>query len=58
MNVPEQIFNIARCMNPKCITNHENIPTKFKVINGAKITLKCCYCEKNTDIEHMKLVNR
>ena len=56
VNVPEQIFNIARCMNPKCITNHENIPTKFKVINGTKVTLRCCYCEKNTDIEHMKLI--
>ena len=58
VNVPEQIFNIARCMNPKCITNHENIPTKFRVINDGKVKLKCCYCEKDTDIEHMKLVNK
>jgi len=56
VNVPEQINDIVKCMNPKCITNHEAIPTKFHVINDSKITLKCCYCEKNTDIEHMQLV--
>ncbi len=55
VNVPERIYDIARCMNPKCITNHENIPTKFTVINNGSISLKCCYCEKNTDIEHMQL---
>jgi hypothetical protein len=28
------------------------------VINDGKVKLKCCYCEKDTDIEHMKLVNK
>mgnify|MGYP003295043735 CR=1 FL=1 len=56
VNVPESINGIVKCMNPKCITNHEAIPTRFNVINGEKITLKCHYCEKCTDIEHMQLI--
>jgi pyruvate kinase len=26
------------------------------LIDDGKVKLKCCYCEKDTDIEHMKLI--
>lgn len=58
VNVPQNIVGIVKCMNPKCITNHEDIQTKFTVINTDKISLKCCYCEKATNIEHIKLVKQ
>ena len=36
---------------PMCVTNHENIPTKFKtIVKGSEIRLLCSYCEKITDI--------
>lgn len=47
--VPEEIIGIAKCVNPKCITNHEQITTKFIVIPGDEIALKCLYCDKITD---------
>ena len=45
---PNASVNIIR---PMCVTNHENIPTRFKtIVNGSRIRLQCSYCEKITDI--------
>lgn len=49
--IPETITGIVRCINPMCVTNHENISTKFKtIVKGSEIRLLCSYCEKITDI--------
>ena len=57
VKVPSEIKAIAKCMNPKCITNHEDITTKFTVIDkNGSISLKCNYCEKITDQEHMVII--
>jgi len=49
VKIPENIYNIAKCVNPNCITNHDNIPTKFRVIlSNDELKLKCSYCEKFT----------
>ena len=53
---PRRIVGIAKCVNPKCITNHENITTKFIVINKEGIALKCEYCEKITTKKHIKIL--
>ncbi len=53
VEVPDEISGIAKCVNPQCITNNEPVTTKFKVIPGIKVALKCSYCEKITDQEHM-----
>lgn len=54
VEVPNEIKGIVKCMNPKCITNVEGIPTKFEVIDKQNVSLKCEYCEKITDQEHME----
>ena len=56
VNVPEKVEGIVKCMNPKCITNHEYVRTKFTVVNDSPIVLKCHYCEKLTDQEHMEVI--
>jgi len=57
VRVPEEIKGIAKCMNPNCITNNENILTKFKVsVKNGNISLRCNYCEKITDGEHMEII--
>lgn len=56
VNVPLRVVGIAKCMNPKCITNHENVSTKFTVLDEGKIALKCNYCEKITDMEHLEII--
>mgnify|MGYP006286119717 CR=1 FL=1 len=56
VEVPDAIEGIAKCMNPKCITNHENVMTRFRVLKDKEeVALKCDYCEKITDKEHIEL---
>lgn len=56
VETPEKVVGIAKCMNPKCITNVEPVTTRFKVINDSPITLKCHYCEKITDHKHIEII--
>ncbi|MDD3567327.1 MAG: aspartate carbamoyltransferase regulatory subunit [Bacteroidales bacterium] len=53
VEVPDSIEGIVKCVNPKCITNAEAVKTKFSVIDKQTVALKCHYCEKITDQEHM-----
>ena len=49
VSTPEYVENFVKCFNPKCITNHQNVPTKFTVIkDSGKLKLRCKYCEKTT----------
>ncbi|WP_372756112.1 aspartate carbamoyltransferase regulatory subunit [Labilibaculum sp.] len=56
VETPKKVVGIAKCMNPKCITNVEAVTTRFRVINDSPITLKCHYCEKITDHKHMEII--
>jgi aspartate carbamoyltransferase regulatory subunit len=56
VEIPEQITGIVKCINPQCITNHEQVTTCFKVVNINPISLKCKYCEKLTIGEQIKMV--
>lgn len=48
--MPEEITGVAKCMNPKCVTNHQPITTRFKVkADGKNISLLCHFCEKVSD---------
>lgn len=55
VEVPDNIVGIVKCVNPKCITNHEKITTKFKVISKIHVSLKCHYCEKITEQENIEI---
>jgi aspartate carbamoyltransferase regulatory subunit len=53
VEIPDRINKIVRCINPNCITNHENIPTKFTVSDKEELRLLCIYCEKTTKKENI-----
>ncbi len=55
VDVPDEIVGIAKCFNPKCITNNEPVTTRFTVVSKDNIALKCHYCEKITSEEHLKI---
>ena len=55
VEAPEKVEGIVKCMNPKCITNVEDVYTKFKVMSPSPITLKCHYCEKVTDHKNITI---
>lgn len=43
--LPDEIHNIIRCANPKCITNNEPVPTLFFIVDKEDVKVKCNYCE-------------
>ncbi|HLP71706.1 MAG TPA: aspartate carbamoyltransferase regulatory subunit [Bacteroidales bacterium] len=56
VEVPDFITGIAKCMNPKCITNYESVTTRFKVVSKKMVSLKCHYCEKITNQENLQII--
>ncbi|MFI3321730.1 MAG: aspartate carbamoyltransferase regulatory subunit [Rikenellaceae bacterium] len=56
MSVPDQFTGNIRCANPMCITNKEDVETKFNVIDKENITLRCHYCEKITPAERFEII--
>ena len=48
VEVPDYAEKIVKCFNPNCITNNEEITTKFTVIDKVELKLRCHYCEKIT----------
>ena len=53
LKTPAEVIGIAKCRNPKCVTNHQPIKTRFATIqDNDKISLKCHYCEKISSIKH------
>jgi len=56
VEVPDTIVGIARCVNPKCITNYETVTTKFKVVSKKNVSLRCHYCEKITNQENLQII--
>ncbi len=50
LTVPDEIIGIVKCQNPKCVTNHQPVSTRFKTIHkGSKLMLDCHFCEKLSD---------
>jgi len=56
VNVPDEIIGIAKCMNPKCITNNESMTTRFDVVDKNPVGLKCRYCEKITGRDQIEII--
>jgi aspartate carbamoyltransferase regulatory subunit len=56
VEIPCQIANSVKCINPNCITNHEQVPTHFEVTDKSEIILKCRYCEKNTGKANIEFI--
>jgi aspartate carbamoyltransferase regulatory subunit len=56
VEVPDSFVGIVKCVNPKCITNFENITTKFTVVSKSEVALKCNYCEKITQQDQMVIL--
>lgn len=46
VGLPEQIVNVVKCKNPRCITTTEQgIQQIFKLADAEKRTYRCVYCE-------------
>ena len=45
VEIPDEIGDIVVCPDRFCITNHEEVPCKFAVVEKDPLTLQCYYCE-------------
>lgn len=52
VKLPNELNNIVRCNNPKCICNNEPMHTRF-VVNEDSLT--CHYCDMEQSLNQVKL---
>ena len=56
VTIPDEIKGIVKCVNPKCITNNEQVTTRFEVVSKPDVRLRCHYCEKITEQENIEII--
>ncbi|TSA27754.1 MAG: aspartate carbamoyltransferase regulatory subunit [Bacteroidetes bacterium] len=56
VKIPNQVEKIVKCFNPNCITNNEEMETRFTVIDKKELKLRCRYCEKITAKDNMTFI--
>lgn len=50
LDLPQQITNVIRCKNPRCITSIEQeLPNIFYLTDEKTQTYRCMYCEEKYD---------
>ena len=47
VKTPDVIDNVVKCSNPVCVTNNEQVSTKFYVVKKDPLKIKCHYCERS-----------
>ena len=51
LTLPDQIRNVLRCKNPRCIVSVEQeLPHVFKLTDPAKAIYRCIYCETKAEV--------
>ncbi len=55
VETPDELRGIVKCNNPVCITNNEPVTTVFHVIDKENRICKCHYCEKEQDMNKVRL---
>ena len=54
ISIPETVVGIAKCANPMCVTNNQDIETRFStIVEDNEIKLLCHYC----DLKNLKIIS-
>ena len=56
VKTPDVIDNVVKCSNPVCITNNEQVPTKFYVVKKDPLKIRCHYCERSMGKEDIEII--
>ena len=56
VKTPDVIDNVVKCPNPVCITNSEQVSTKFYVVKKDPLKIKCHYCERSMGKEDIEII--
>lgn len=51
VTLPDELVDVVKCNNPKCITNNEPMMSRFEVVDKEKSTIRCRYCERKISKE-------
>lgn len=51
VTLPEELVDVVKCNNPKCITNNEPMLSRFEVIDKGEGSIRCRYCERKINKE-------
>ena len=54
--IPDSIEEFLKCFNPNCVSNHQDIQSRFYVINKSPIRIGCHYCERHMGEDDLELV--
>ncbi len=54
--IPDAIEGFLGCFNPNCVSNHQNIRSRFHVISKNPIKIRCHYCERLMGSDDIELV--
>ncbi len=54
IEIPKEINHHIICPNSKCITNIEEVPTRFELAGKNPVEVRCGYCEKKYFIDEVK----
>ncbi|MBO4871063.1 MAG: aspartate carbamoyltransferase regulatory subunit [Muribaculaceae bacterium] len=55
--LPNELCDIVRCNNPKCISNNEPMATRFHVESRDPLVLRCHHCERTVPQNEITLKN-
>ncbi|MBT3878137.1 MAG: aspartate carbamoyltransferase regulatory subunit [Candidatus Scalindua sp.] len=56
VDIPDSIEEFMKCFNPNCVSNHQNILSRFHVISKNPIRIRCHYCERHMGVDDIELV--
>ncbi len=55
LTIPDIINELIKCSNPNCITNLEQVPTKFFVVSREPLKVRCNHCERSMISEDIEI---
>lgn len=56
VKTPDVIGNVVKCSNPVCITNNEQVATRFYVVKKDPLKIRCHYCERSMGKEDIEII--
>lgn len=58
VHLPEKVAKVVKCINPKCVTNNQKVPTTFTVTedHNGEMKLFCKYCEKTMAQQNIEFI--
>lgn len=54
VSLPDELTDVLRCKNPRCITSSETeLPQRFKLVDPEKRLYRCVYCDAMASDKHL-----